>query len=46
MGGMTLDLVNSTQMGDPDINEMEKNPEDEMGRDGVNKTKVRSKLLT
>ena len=37
MGGMTLDSVRSTDVGEQDIKEMEKNPEVETEEDGVNK---------
>ena len=37
MGGITLDLASSTGMGEPDVDEMEKNPEVETRGDGVNK---------
>ena len=37
MGGMTLDLASSTGMGEPDIKQMEKNPEVETREDGVNR---------
>ena len=37
MGGMTLDSVSSTGVGEQDIKEMEKNPEIETKEDGVDK---------
>ena len=37
MGGMTLYSVSSTGTGEPDIEEMEKNPEIEREGDEVNK---------
>ena len=37
MGGMTLDSVGSTGVGEQDIEEMEKNPEVKIEEDGVNK---------
>ena len=37
MGGMTLDLVSSTGIGEPDVKEKERNPEVETGEDGVDK---------
>ena len=37
MGGMTLDSVRSTGVGEQDIEEMEKNPEVEIEEDGVDK---------
>ena len=37
MGGMTLDSGSSNGMREPDIKEIEKNPEVETGGDGVNK---------
>ena len=37
MGGMTLDSVSSTGVGEQDIEEMEKNPEVKTEEDGVNK---------
>ena len=46
MGGMTLDSVSLTRMGEPDIDKMEKNQKVEMGKDTVNKAEVRSKLST
>ena len=37
MGGMTLDLASSTRMGEPDIEEMERNQEVGTREDGVDK---------
>ena len=37
MGGMTLDSVSSTKVGEQAIEEMEKNPEAEIKEDRVNK---------
>ena len=34
---MTLDSASLTGMGEPDVKEMEKNPEVETGEDGVNR---------
>ena len=37
MGGMSLDLVSSTRVGEQDVKEMEKNPEVKTEEDRVNK---------
>ena len=37
MGEMTLDSVSSTRAEEPDVETMEKNPEDEAQEDGVDK---------
>ena len=46
MGGMTLDSASSTGTGEPDIEEMEKNPEIETRGLELIKSEVRSKLST